>query len=177
MNPLRALIREVPDFPLPGISFKDIAPLLASPTEFKAALEAMAIPFRGRGVTLVAGLDARGFIFGPGVAQLLGVGFTMIRKCGKLPGGVQKIDYTLEYGVASLEIQSDLLQKTDRVLLVDDVIATGGTLIAASQLIQKSGATVVGISALIGLRYLGDYQAKLLAQIPDALIRAAIEYT
>lgn len=177
MTDMRTLIREVPDFPAPGVSFKDISPLLASPQHFATAVAEMSAPFRHHGITLVAALDARGFLFGPSIAQSLGVGCIMLRKAGKLPGPTHASTYALEYGTATIELQSNTIKPADRVLLVDDVIATGGTLRAAATLIETSGATVAGYTALIGLRYLGDYRKKLSQDASEVIVSTVVEYT
>lgn len=173
----RTLIREIPDFPEPGIKFKDISPLLASPDGFQIAVNEMTAPFRKTAVTKVAALDARGFIFAPPVANELKVGIVMLRKSGKLPGKIHRHEYALEYGVNTLEVQTDALNSSDKVLIVDDVIATGGSMEAAIRLIMQTGATVAGISTLIGLRYLGDYQVRLRSLIPTTTIHTVVEYS
>ncbi len=156
---LRGLIRDVPDFPKPGIVFRDFTPLLADPAGLALAVELMANPFRGRGVELVVGAESRGFIFGTAIAQSLSAGFVPIRKQGKLPHSVDGVDYELEYGRDRLEIHSDALRPGQRVLLVDDLVATGGTLEACGQLLQRAGAELLGISVLIELAALGGRAA------------------
>lgn len=148
-------IRNVPDFPKPGILFKDITPLLASPEAFAAAIEALAAPFRAAGITHVAAVESRGFIFGGPVAQQLGVGFVPIRKPGKLPWTTIRNEYVLEYGTDVLEMHDDALTRGDRVLIVDDVLATGGTAAAAVRLAQDLGANVVACAMVIELKFLG----------------------
>lgn len=148
---LRRLIRDVPDFPRPGIMFRDFTPLLADPAGLALAVELMANPFRGRGVELVLGAESRGFIFGTAIAQSLSAGFVPIRKKGKLPHTVDGVDYELEYGSDRLEIHSDALRPGQRVLLVDDLVATGGTLDACGTLVERAGGSLVGISVLIEL--------------------------
>ncbi len=148
---LRRLIRDVPDFPRPGIMFRDFTPLLADPAGLALAVELMANPFRGRGVELVLGAESRGFISGTAIAQSLSAGFVPIRKKGKLPHTVDGVDYELEYGSDRLEIHSDALRPGQRVLLVDDLVATGGTLDACGTLIERAGGSLVGISVLIEL--------------------------
>jgi adenine phosphoribosyltransferase len=157
---LQALVRDVPDFPKPGIMFKDITPLLKSPKGLERTCELLAEPFRDAGVTAVAGIESRGFIFGSIVAQMLGAGFVPIRKPGKLPWTTRRHEYVLEYGKDALEIHDDALAATDRVLVVDDVLATGGTLIAATILASGLGATLVGAATVIELEFLGG-RAKL----------------
>lgn len=151
MVELTALIRDVHDFPKPGIVFKDFTPLLADPRGLALAVELMANPFRGTRIDLVVGAESRGFIFGIAVAQALSAGFVPIRKPGKLPRSVHGVDYALEYGKDRLEIHSDALGPGQRVLLVDDLLATGGTLNACCQLISKGGAEIAGITVLIEL--------------------------
>jgi adenine phosphoribosyltransferase len=148
---LHALIRDVPDFPKPGIAFKDFTPLIADPRGLALAVELMANPYRGAGVELVVGAESRGFIFGIAIAQALSAGFVPIRKPGKLPRSVHGVDYALEYGNDRLEIHSDAMQPGQRVLLVDDLLATGGTLAACGELIQRCGATILGTTVLIEL--------------------------
>ena len=131
-------ICDVPDFPSPGIVFKDITPLWSDPELFSAAIEEMSAPFRSRGVRKVIGIEARGFIFGSAVALALGAGFVPARKPGKLPRPRRRVDYTLEYGVDSLEIHHDAIAEGEACLLVDDVLATGGTARAAADLIRSS---------------------------------------
>lgn len=151
---LRSLIRDVPDFPKPGILFKDFTPLLASPQGLALAVELMANPFRGKHIDYVIGAESRGFIFGTAIAQCLSAGFVPIRKPGKLPRGVHAVDYALEYGTDRLEIHMDALVQGHRVLVVDDLLATGGTMRAACQLVQTCGAQIAGIAVLIELEFL-----------------------
>ncbi len=152
---LRGLIRDVPDFPKPGIVFKDFTPLLADARGLALAVELMANPFRGRGVDLVVGAESRGFIFGMAIAQALSAGFVPIRKAGKLPRSVHGADYALEYGTDRLEIHSDAMTAAQRVLIVDDLLATGGTLRACCELALRTGARIEGITVLIELAGLG----------------------
>lgn len=146
---LEALIVDVPDFPKPGITFKDFTPLLADPMGLSLAVELMTNPFRGQGVELVIGAESRGFIFGTAIAQALSAGFVPARKPGKLPRKVEAVEYSLEYGRDRLEIHADAVAAGRRVLLVDDLLATGGTLSACGQLVKRLGATIVGMSVLI----------------------------
>ena len=172
---LSTWIRDVDDFPEPGVVFKDITPLLADPGAFAAAADAMADPFGEHAIDVVVGIEARGFIFGPPVAQRLGVGFVPVRKPGKLPADTASVSYSLEYGSDTLEIHIDGLEAGDRVLLVDDVLATGGTLDATASLVRGLGATVVGASVLIELAFLDgrgrltdiDLHAPLRVQSPE----------
>ena len=151
---LTAYIRDVPDFPKKGIMFKDITPLLRSPEALQYTVEALAKPFRGKKISRVAAIESRGFIFGSCVARLLGAGFVPIRKPGKLPWTTRRNEYVLEYGTDALEIHDDALATDDRVLLIDDVLATGGTAAAASFLVRDSGAELVGVAMVIELSFL-----------------------
>lgn len=148
---LNRLIRDVPDFPKPGIIFKDITPLLGDPAALAMAVELMASPFRGRGVELVCGAESRGFIFGTAIAQSLSAGFVPIRKPKKLPGEIHSIEYGLEYGSDRLEIHTDAMARGQRVLMVDDLLATGGTMKACCDLIEPLGGKILGITVLIEL--------------------------
>jgi adenine phosphoribosyltransferase len=151
---IRELIRDIPDYPKPGIVFKDITPLLASRDAFRAATDAMAAPFVDDGITHVVAIESRGFILGGPVAQWLGTGFVPVRKPGKLPARTRRETYDLEYGTDTLEIHADACGDQARVLIVDDVIATGGTADATRRLVESLGATVVGFSFLIALSFL-----------------------
>jgi adenine phosphoribosyltransferase len=151
---LKGHIRDVPDFPQPGIVFKDFTPLLADAAALALAVELMANPFRNVDVDLVVGAESRGFIFGIAVAQAICAGFVPIRKPGKLPRSVHGVDYSLEYATDRLEIHSDALTRGTRVLLVDDLLATGGTMHACCQLVHRAGASIEGISVLIELAFL-----------------------
>jgi len=151
---VKALIRDVPDFPKPGIVFKDITPVLADPAAFEAALGAMVAPFADMGVTKVAGIEARGFMFAAPIARLLDAGFVPIRKPGKLPLATVSQEYDLEYGTDSIEVHADAFHPGENVLIVDDVLATGGTAAASIALVQKLGAVVVGLSVLLELEFL-----------------------
>ena len=154
LDDLRRAIRDVPDFPKPGILFKDITPLLADGRLFRRACEAMTEPYRNAGITVVAAIESRGFILGGPIATSLGVGVVPIRKIGKLPHTTRRVTYALEYGTDSLEVHADACVGSARVLLVDDVLATGGTAAAACQLIESVGGEVVGCSFLIELGFL-----------------------
>lgn len=149
-----ALIREIPDFPKPGVMFKDITPLLADPCGLALAVELMANPFRKAGVDLVVGAESRGFIFGTAVAQALSCGFIPVRKPGKLPAERRSMEYELEYGTDSLEIHADAVAGHHRVLMVDDLLATGGTMRACCDLVTNLGAEILGVSVLIELSFL-----------------------
>lgn len=151
MTDLDRLIRDVPDFPKPGIVFKDITPLLADAAGLRAAVEAMAAPWLAAGIDAVAGIESRGFILGAPLALRLGTGFVPIRKPGKLPGATVGEDYGLEYGHDRVEIHVDALPAGRRVLIVDDVLATGGTLAAARALVEKLHCEVAGAGVLLEL--------------------------
>lgn len=155
MQRIESRIRAIPDFPKPGILFRDITPVLGDPEAMDVAIDALAAPYHGQGVSAVAGMEARGFIFGALVARALNVGFVPLRKPGKLPYDVKKIDYDLEYGSASLEVHQDAVAHGDKVLIVDDLLATGGTALAACELIEALGADVVACAFLIELKGLG----------------------
>jgi adenine phosphoribosyltransferase len=157
---LKSFIRDVPDFPKKGIVFKDITPLLRSPQALQGSVEALAEPFRNAGVTSVAGIESRGFIFGSCVARILGAGFIPIRKPGKLPWTTRRHEYILEYGSDALEIHDDAAAVGDRVLIVDDVLATGGTAVAAAALVRALNADLVGVATVIELTFL-DPRKKL----------------
>jgi len=152
---LEDYIRDVPDFPKPGILFKDITPLLGAPDAFRASVERLTEPWRGEGIQKVAGIESRGFIFGAAVAQLLGCGFVPIRKPGKLPYKSHRYEYELEYGTDALEIHEDAFGPNERVVIVDDVLATGGTAAAAGSLVRKIGADLAGYAMVIELSFLG----------------------
>jgi adenine phosphoribosyltransferase len=151
---LRSTIRDIPDFPKPGVGFKDITPVLKDATLFPRCMDAMARPFDGKGVTHVAGIESRGFILGAAIAERLRMGFVPIRKPGKLPYQTHREEYALEYGTDCLEIHVDAAGPGDRVLIVDDVLATGGTAAAACRLVEKLGADVAGCSFLLALSFL-----------------------
>jgi len=152
---LRELVREVPDFPKPGIVFKDITPILADHGAFHEAIALLCEPFRSERIDAVLGIESRGFMFGAPVALGLGAAFVPVRKPGKLPRATDRAEYALEYGTDALELHQDALSRGARVLIVDDVIATGGTAQAAVSLAQHQGAEVVGLAFLIELAFLG----------------------
>lgn len=154
LDALRRLIRDVPDFPKPGILFKDVTPLVRDPAGFKTTIDLLTAPFVGVGVTAVAGMESRGFIFGVPVAERLGVGFVPIRKPGKLPAAKVREEYSLEYGTDALEMHADAVGPNDRVLVVDDLLATGGTAAAAVRMLRRVGATIVGIAFVVELDFL-----------------------
>lgn len=148
---LASLIRDVPDFPVKGILFRDLTTLLLDGAAFREATEALVEPYRGRKVDLVAAIESRGFIFAAPVACELGVGFVPIRKPGKLPAETISVEYALEYGTNTLQIHRDAIKPGQKVLLVDDLLATGGSAKAAVQLIERLGGQVIGISFLVRL--------------------------
>jgi len=151
---LASLIRDVPDFPQPGIVFKDITPILRDPRGLREAIDAMAEPFRGRSVDVVVGLESRGFILGAPIAYSMGLGFALVRKSGKLPADKIFITYELEYGSNVFEIHRDAIAPGQRVLIVDDLLATGGTMRASIDLVEQLGGVVVGLSFLLELDFL-----------------------
>jgi adenine phosphoribosyltransferase len=151
---LTSLLRDVPDFPKPGILFKDITPLLADGEAFRDAVRAMAEPYRDARIDRVAGIESRGFILGACVARELNAGFIPVRKPGKLPAIKTSIEYALEYGTDKLEVHTDACDRAARILIVDDVLATGGTARATCELMERVGAQIVGLSFLIVLDFL-----------------------
>lgn len=155
MEELKQLIRTIPDYPKPGIMFRDVTTLLRDADGFEKAIIALAKPFTGEKVDAVAGIEARGFILGGAVADRLGCGFIPIRKKGKLPWKTIGQEYTLEYGVDAIEIHEDAIRQGERILIVDDLIATGGTAEAAAKLVRRSGGEVVGAAFIIDLPELG----------------------
>lgn len=158
MTNYKSLIREIPDFPKAGISFKDITPLLANPAAITQVIKDMVEPFKDDRVDCVAAIEARGYIFGASVAYELGVGFIPIRKAGKLPAETVRVDYSLEYGTASLEAHVDAIGTGQRVLVVDDILATGGTIVATIKLLEQLGAVIVGVVVLGNLTDLEGYK-------------------
>ena len=170
---LEDFIRDVPDFPKKGIIFKDITPLLGDPEALHEAVTRLASPYRDRGVEFVAGVDARGFIFAPLVAARLGAGFIPIRKPGKLPAETIAQTYDLEYGTNTVEVHTDAIAPGAKVLMVDDLLATGGTMAAACELIRRLQGEIVGVAFLIELCFLngreklGDCDLTTLIQVRD----------
>lgn len=170
---LKDKIRVIPDFPQPGISFKDITTLLKDAEAFREAIKRLAAHFAGKQVDMIVGVESRGFLLGAPLAYEMGLGFTLIRKPGKLPGEVISVEYDLEYGKDGLEIHADAFPPGTRVLIVDDVMATGGTISAAIELTKKLDGQVVGLAFLIELNYLGgreklaDYDIAALVQYDD----------
>ena len=170
--PIASLIRDVKDWPKPGIVFKDITPLLADPAGLAMAVELMANPFRGQGIELVCGAESRGFIFGIAIAQALSAGFVPIRKPKKLPYKTHSAEYDLEYCTDTLEVHIDAVRKGQKVLMVDDLLATGGTMKACCELMDKLGADIMGVTVLIELGFLPG-RKKLAGYAP---IHAVIKY-
>ena len=154
MQLLKDRIRDIPDFPKPGIVFKDISPMLRNPAGLALAVEMMANPYRGLGVEVVCGAESRGFIFGTAIAQALSAGFVPIRKPGKLPYKTHAMKYELEYGTDQLEIHTDAVEPGQKVLMVDDLLATGGTMQACCELVRQMGGQIVGVTVLIELTFL-----------------------
>jgi len=168
---LRRLIRDIPDFPKRGILFRDITPLLADPAGLALAIELLANPFRGKNIDLVVGAESRGFIFGTAVACCLSAGFVLVRKPGKLPHQKISKSYDLEYGKDTLEMHADAIVRGQRVLVVDDLLATGGTMNACCDLVHRLGGEIAGAAVLIELAGLGGREK--IGQIP---VHAVIEY-
>lgn len=168
---IRALIREIPDYPKPGVLFYDITPVLGNGPAFNDLLQRMVDPHRDAGITKVAGIEARGFTLAAPIARMLGAGFIPVRKPGKLPHVTNRRTYDLEYGTDALEVHVDAAGPDDRVLLVDDVIATGGTAAAASELLHELGSDVVGLSVFIELTFLNGR-----ARLGDLPLHALLEY-
>ncbi|NCQ33604.1 adenine phosphoribosyltransferase [bacterium] len=169
MDLLRALVRDIPDFPKPGILFKDITPLLADPRGFNHCLDLFEDRFQGAPLDAIVGMESRGFIFGAALAARMHVAFVPARKPGKLPAEVERIEYALEYGTDSLEIHKDGLEPGERVLVVDDLIATGGTAKATGDLIERMGAVVAAYAFVIDLAFL-DGKAKLAPHRVETLL-------
>jgi adenine phosphoribosyltransferase len=151
MDSLKRMIRHVPDFPKPGILFYDITTLLQDKTGFREAIDSLATPFAGSGIDLVVGIESRGFIFGSAVADRIGAGFAPVRKVGKLPSRTLRASYDLEYGASALEIHHDAVHSGQKVLIVDDLLATGGTAKATSDLVRQLGGEVHALAFLIEL--------------------------
>lgn len=168
---LRSLIRDVPDFPKKGIVFKDITPLLQDGEALRDALEQLSSRFEGRGIKKVIGIESRGYIFAPAIALKLGAGFVPVRKPGKLPWKTAAEEYALEYGTDRLEIHVDALEAGEKVLIVDDLLATGGTARAAVQLAQRLKADVVGAGFLVELTFLNGR-----SRLPELEIVSLIQY-
>ncbi|MDA8300145.1 MAG: adenine phosphoribosyltransferase [Actinomycetota bacterium] len=167
---VKDLIRDVPDFPRPGVVFKDITPLLADPAGFSYCVEALARRFAGEGVAKVLGVEARGFIIAAPIAYHLGAGFVPVRKKGKLPGDVYSYTYELEYGTDTLEVRKDAISPGEKVLVVDDVLATGGTASATARLVEQLGARPVGFGCVLELSFLAGRE-KLAGIEVEALVK------
>ncbi|MBI5510101.1 MAG: adenine phosphoribosyltransferase [Deltaproteobacteria bacterium] len=155
MDLVRALVRDVPDFPKKGILFRDITPVLGDAAAFRQVIDALAGRYADRGVTKIAGIESRGFVFASAVAYVLGCGFVILRKPGKLPRPTYKATYALEYGQDTLHVHQDALAAADQVVVLDDLIATGGTAKAAAELVGMAGATLVELAFVIELTALG----------------------
>jgi adenine phosphoribosyltransferase len=166
-----ALIREIPDFPIPGILFRDITPLLKDAAGFRATIDLFVAKYDSAKIDCVIGIEARGYMLGAPLAYALGAGFVPVRKPGKLPGAKQTEEYALEYGTNSLEIHDDAVGSGQRVLVVDDLLATGGTVAATLRLLKKVGAEAVGVAVLIELSALGGR-----AKLPGVDVTAFITY-
>lgn len=171
---VKATIVEIPDYPSPGVIFKDVTPLFADANAFKFVIDAIANYFKGDDITAVVGIEARGFILGGALAQKMSVGFVPVRKVGKLPRETYRSDYQLEYGSDSIEIHTDSLSSNDHVLIVDDVLATGGTVGATIDVIEQTGATVSGFSVLLNLAFLGGYD-KIKNSHPNVRIQSVLD--
>jgi adenine phosphoribosyltransferase len=171
METLRAKIRHVPDFPKPGILFYDITTLLNDASGFRDMIDALSAPFAKRGIEQVVGIESRGFILGAAVANALDAGFVPIRKPGKLPSATHREDYALEYGTDCLEIHTDAFERGQKVLLVDDVLATGGTAKAAAGLVRRVGGDLVGLSFLIELSFLNGR-----SKLSDEQVYSVLQY-
>jgi adenine phosphoribosyltransferase len=168
---LRRLVQGVPDFPKPGILFRDITPVLAEPDAFADAIELLREPFDALGVDAVLGIESRGFMFAAPLALALRAAFVPVRKPGKLPRATDRVEYALEYGSDALEMHSDALAGRKRVLIVDDVIATGGTAKACVELARRQGADVLGVAFLIELSFLNG-----LSQLPGLRVHSVLRY-
>jgi adenine phosphoribosyltransferase len=171
MEALKQLIRHVPDFPKPGILFYDVTTLLQDREGFQQAVDAMAASHHASDIDLVVGIESRGFIFGAAVADRLRAGFAPVRKPGKLPSKTRRVSYDLEYGTDALEMHEDAASKARRVLIVDDLLATGGTAAATVNLVRDLGATVVGVQVLIEILDLGGR-----AKLGDTAVQTVITY-
>ena len=171
MDQLKEKIRHVPDFPKAGILFYDITTLLQDPAGFRMAIDSLAMPFTGQGIDIVVGIESRGFIFGSVVADRIGAGFTPVRKPGKLPSTTVRATYDLEYGTDALEIHHDAVTPGQRVLIVDDLLATGGTARATTDLVKKLGGQVHALAFLIELVALNGR-----SKLPDEHIHAVLQY-
>ena len=172
IDSIRARIRDIPDFPKPGIVFKYITPLLLDASLFRQVVERMVAPFRGRGTTRVIAIESRGFLLGAPIAMALQAGLVPIRKPGKLPAARDRVEYALEYGTDALEMHRDAVAPGDRVLIVDDVLATGGTAQGAARLVRGQGAALVGFSFLVELDFLHGRE-----KLQQERVEALLHYT
>jgi len=168
---LRALVRDVPDWPQPGVMFRDITPLLGHPEQFRRAIDELSDRFSDLEVDRVVGIEARGFIVAAPVAYRLGASFVPVRKAGKLPWAVVREEFRLEYGSAKLELHRDAIHPDERILVIDDVLATGGTAAATSRLVETLGGTIVGVGVMIELLHLGGRAA-----LGDRRVESLAEY-
>ncbi|MEK7234061.1 MAG: adenine phosphoribosyltransferase [Elusimicrobiota bacterium] len=171
LEDMKALIIDVPDFPKKGIMFKDITPLLADPKGFNSVIDALITPFKQKGIEIVAGVESRGFLLAPAMAARLGAGIVPLRKKGKLPREVRRASYALEYGTDSIEAHADAFPKGSKILLVDDVLATGGTAAAAISLLEDLGGELIASAFLIELAFLNGRK-----KLPDRTIHSVLTY-
>jgi len=171
MNHLKSLIREVPDFPKPGILFYDITTLLKDAQGLKAVIDGLSANYQDKQIDTVVGIEARGFIFAPAVAYALGAGFVPVRKPGKLPAASERVEYQLEYGTDALEIHRDAVKAGARVLIVDDVLATGGTAAAVAKLVRQLGGEVAGMEFVIELDFLHGRE-----KLPGLDVQSLVQY-
>jgi adenine phosphoribosyltransferase len=171
MNVLKSRIRHVPDFPKPGILFYDVTTLLRDAEGFKLSIDSLSAPYQDAGISLVVGIESRGFILGAAVADRIGAGFVPVRKIGKLPHTTVRVSYALEYGTDSLEMHSDAIERGQKVLIVDDLLATGGTARATVDLVRQLGGDVAGIAVLIELVAL-----KGRSRLPGENVMAVLQY-
>jgi adenine phosphoribosyltransferase len=171
MDQLKQLIREVPDFPKPGILFYDITTLLKDKGGLRITIDALSAHYQGQGIDIVLGMEARGFIFAPAVAYALNAGFVPVRKPKKLPAPCERVEYALEYGTDILEVHKDAIQPGQRVLILDDVLATGGTAAATARLVEKLGGKVAGLAFVIELDFLHGRR-----KLPDYDVFALVQY-
>jgi adenine phosphoribosyltransferase len=168
---IKKLIRDIADFPKPGVMFRDITPLLSDASGLALSIELLANPFRGKNIDLVVGAESRGFIFGTAVACCLSAGFVLVRKPGKLPHKKLSISYDLEYGKDTLEMHADCIQKGQRVLIVDDVLATGGTMKACCDMVKELGGDLAGVAVLIELEFLKGRE-----KLPTKTVHSVVTY-
>lgn len=171
MDVLKSRIRHVPDFPKPGILFYDVTTLFRDPEGFKLSIDALSDPYQGQGISLVVGIESRGFILGAAVADRIGAGFVPVRKVGKLPHTKIRVDYELEYGTDSLEMHSDAVDRGQKVLIVDDLLATGGTARATVDLVRQLGGDVAAVAVLIELVALNGR-----SRLEGETVRAVLQY-